>query len=472
MLKEKNKLIRKIQLFIDICITAVAFLISCFVINYIDSSFQAADLIHYNLRFLFIILLPLWAILLHYNGGYCSIRTKVFFQTLLPILKSVVTGGIILITVPFIFKVNVLNGKLILTFLLINFILLVSGRACLFIFLHNVRKKGYNFRTLLILGTGKRAIGFAKTVLSHKEWGLNIIGFIDIDPSKVDQVILGKRVLGLSKDITNILTQYQVDEVVFVGPRSWLDQIGETVLSCEEMGLSVRIACDFYPRKLSMIHFDDSIADWPLVTVTPPPHYGNLIIVKLALDILFSITILLLTLPLLLLIALCIKLTSPGPVLFKQERCGLNGRRFKLLKFRTMVNNAEVIKPQIEHLNEMLGPVFKIHNDPRVTTFGKLLRKFSLDELPQLINVLKNDMSIVGPRPPLPEEVRKYDLIHRRRLSAKPGITCLWQVNGRNKLSFKEWMKLDLEYIDNWSLGLDMKIMMKTALVVLKGTGL
>jgi lipopolysaccharide/colanic/teichoic acid biosynthesis glycosyltransferase len=175
---------------------------------------------------------------------------------------------------------------------------------------------------------------------------------------------------------------------------------------------------------------------------------------------------------LLLLIILGIKLTSPGPVLFKQERCGLNGRRFKLLKFRTMVNNAEEIKSRVEHLNEMSGPVLKVRNDPRITPLGRLLRKFSLDEFPQFINVLKGDMSIVGPRPPIPDEVEKYEYIQRRRLSVKPGITCLWQVNGRNKIDFSEWVKLDLEYIDNWSFALDMKIILKTIPAVLKGTGM
>jgi lipopolysaccharide/colanic/teichoic acid biosynthesis glycosyltransferase len=181
---------------------------------------------------------------------------------------------------------------------------------------------------------------------------------------------------------------------------------------------------------------------------------------------------LLVTSPVILLISLGIKLTSPGPVLFEQERCGLNGRRFKLLKFRTMVKNAEEIKPRLNHLNEVSGPVFKIINDPRITTLGMFLRRFSIDEFPQFINVLKGDMSIVGPRPPIPEEVEQYEYIQRRRLSVHPGITCLWQINGRNRIDFSEWVDLDLEYIDRWSLALDMKIIMKTIPAVLRGTGL
>jgi len=169
--------------------------------------------------------------------------------------------------------------------------------------------------------------------------------------------------------------------------------------------------------------------------------------------------------------AIAIKLTSPGPAFFEQERCGLNGRVFTMYKLRSMVNNAEQSRLELEALNEMDGPVFKLSRDPRRTPVGKLLRKFSIDEFPQLYNVLRGDMSLVGPRPPLPQEVARYERWQRRRLSMKPGITCLWQISGRNEISFHEWMKLDLTYIDNWSLLLDLKILLKTVPVVLLGRG-
>jgi lipopolysaccharide/colanic/teichoic acid biosynthesis glycosyltransferase len=175
--------------------------------------------------------------------------------------------------------------------------------------------------------------------------------------------------------------------------------------------------------------------------------------------------------PLLLLVALLIKLTSPGSVIFRQVRCGLGGRRFVLYKFRSMIVEAEEVKSQFNHLNEMSGPVFKLSNDPRCTLLGKWLRKFSIDELPQLVNILKGDMSFVGPRPPIPEEVEKYERWQRRRLRMKPGLTCLWQVRGRNDIDFGEWMKLDLQYIDTWSLLLDLKICLKTIPIVLLGKG-
>jgi len=209
----------------------------------------------------------------------------------------------------------------------------------------------------------------------------------------------------------------------------------------------------------------------PFLSFNPTSHTETAIVIKRGIDIFLALLLITLTAPFFVFIALAIKLTSPGPVFFKQVRCGLNGRRFNILKFRTMVVNAAALKSELEELNEVSGPVFKIKKDPRVTATGRFLRKFSLDEIPQFINVLKGDMSIVGPRPPIPSEVRKYDLWQRRRLSVRPGITCLWQINGRNGIDFEEWMKLDLEYIDKWNLSLDMKIILKTIPSVLKGTG-
>ena len=190
-------------------------------------------------------------------------------------------------------------------------------------------------------------------------------------------------------------------------------------------------------------------------------------IMDIALAALLSVV----TLPFTILAALLIKLTSPGPVLFKQERCGLNGRLFVMYKLRSMIDSAEQLRFELEALNEMDGPVFKSSRDPRVTGIGKIIRRFSIDEFPQLYNVLKGDMSLVGPRPPLPQEVARYERWQRRRLSMKPGITCLWQISGRNEVSFEDWMKLDLTYIDNWSLLLDLKILLKTVPVVLLGKG-
>ena len=209
----------------------------------------------------------------------------------------------------------------------------------------------------------------------------------------------------------------------------------------------------------------------PLLTFSTTPYSQLQLMLKRGLDVLPSAVLLVLGLPVVSLIALMVKISSGGGVLFRQTRCGLNGRSFTLYKFRTMVADAEERRRDLEHLNEMNGPVFKLRSDPRVTWLGRFLRKFSLDELPQLWNVLRGDMSLVGPRPPIPEEVAQYQRWQRRRLAMKPGLTCLWQISGRNQIDFDRWMELDLEYIDSWSPMLDFEILLKTIPVVLSGRG-
>src|SRR5207237_201257 len=211
---------------------------------------------------------------------------------------------------------------------------------------------------------------------------------------------------------------------------------------------------------------------FPLLSFSTTPTNEALMFIRRILDIVLAAVILAIFGPILMLpAAILIKLTSPGPILFKQKRCGLSGRQFVMYKFRSMVDNAEQLRVELAPLNEMDGPVFKVSRDPRITTIGKIIRRRSIDELPQLFNVLRGDMSLVGPRPPLPQEVARYERWQRRRLSMKPGMTCLWQISGRNEVSFEDWMKLDLTYIDNWSLLLDLKILLKTVPVVLLGRG-
>lgn len=470
MIKERVKLLRRLLLFLDLGITLASYSIAHLYATRMSPALHIDDhLLHY--RYLLIFILPLWAVLLSYNGAYESIRIKTFLQNLWPALNSVILGGFIVIAIIFVSQYKTISSEFILLFLFINAGLLLAERVFFQFLLRYIRKLGYNYRTVLIVGTGKRAVEFARnTIDNHKEWGLKIIGYSDTDSSMIGKKLPGSEVICHIKDIPEILTSRQVDEVMFICPRKWLDKLEPVVILCEEMGISLRIACDFYPQKLFKIQLD-TVAERLFLSLTPPPHYGGLIVVKRAIDVIVSIAVLVATSPLFFLISLGIKLTSPGSVFFKQERCGQYGKRFKLLKFRTMVENAEEMKPGLEHMNEMSGPIFKVRNDPRVTPIGRILRKYSLDELPQFVNVLKMNMSIVGPRPPLPDEVHQYNYSQRRRLSVAPGITCLWQVRGRSKVDFDEWMGMDLEYIDRWSIGLDFKIILKTIPAVLKGTG-
>ncbi len=417
--------------------------------------------------FLLYIILPLWAVLLYQNRAYSSIRTSSFLDTVWPVIRSSATGGFIVMAVLYVFKLEYISRALVLLFISINAALLSLSRAFVYFFTRLVRKKGYNYRTILIVGTGERAQAFAGVIGEHREWGINVLGFISLGDEAQRG---GIKIIGRLDELVDIITAVQVDEVAFVVPMEWLARIEEPVLVCENVGIKASVAADFYPLTIATTTLEE-LRGWPLLTFNPIQRMEEAMVFKRAIDIALSVIMLLIASPLFIASMIAVRLTSKGPVFFRQQRCGLNGRRFNLLKFRTMVIDADEKKARLQHLNEVSGPVFKMRNDPRVTFAGRFLRRYSLDELPQFINVLKGDMSVVGPRPPLPLEVEKYDIWQRRRLSVKPGITCLWQVNGRNSVSFDEWMRLDLEYIDNWSWGLDMKIVLKTIPAVFRGTG-
>jgi exopolysaccharide biosynthesis polyprenyl glycosylphosphotransferase len=267
-----------------------------------------------------------------------------------------------------------------------------------------------------------------------------------------------------------MIEEHIVDEIIFAVSKAQLERMEEFFLACEEQGVKTRVLVDFFPHLRSEIALD-RLESMPLLSFSNAPENEYLLFLKRALDLALASTLLIAAAPLLLLIAVLVRLTSPGPAIYRQLRCGLNGRKFQLLKFRSMYQDAEQMRPSVEHLNEMDGPVFKSSRDPRVTSVGRFLRKTSLDELPQLLNILKGDMSFVGPRPPLPDEVARYEKWQRRRLRMKPGLTCLWALAGRNQLNFTQWMQLDMEYIDNWSLALDFKILLRTIPRVLSGRG-
>jgi exopolysaccharide biosynthesis polyprenyl glycosylphosphotransferase len=263
-----------------------------------------------------------------------------------------------------------------------------------------------------------------------------------------------------------------VNGVILSAKHSYFEQVEAVIRACELEGIEVWLIADFFSTQISRTSFDDFLGR-PVLVFSTTPEASWQSVSKQVVDVFGSFVLLVLCAIPLLLVALLIKLTSPGPVLFRQQRSGLNGRPFTILKFRTMVSDAEQRKHELASMNEMSGPVFKMTNDPRITPIGRFLRKFSIDELPQLFNVLRGEMSLVGPRPLPVAEVKQFnDLAHRRRLSVKPGLTCLWQISGRNEVTdFKDWVRLDLEYIDNWSIWLDLKILWRTVPVVLLGSG-
>ncbi len=322
---------------------------------------------------------------------------------------------------------------------------------------------------VMIVGVGEAALRLAEQVEGAAEYGVQLTGFLADEGETLPAAVAARHPVRPLSELPELLRQHVIDEIIFAVESGRLAQLEEMFLLCDEEGVRTRVAVDFFPHVNSKMYLDQLGAS-PLLTFSATPHDEIRLLMKRITDVAVAVPALLILSPLMLLIALFIRLTSPGPVIFRQKRCGLNGRTFVFYKFRSMCQDAEARRADVEHLNER-QTVFKIRNDPRLTPIGGFLRKFSIDEWPQLWNVLKGDMSLVGPRPPLPEEVEKYERWQRRRLRMRPGLTCLWAVKGRDKVDFETWMRLDMQYIDTWSLGLDWKIMLRTIPQVLSGRG-
>jgi exopolysaccharide biosynthesis polyprenyl glycosylphosphotransferase len=314
-------------------------------------------------------------------------------------------------------------------------------------------------RRFILMGTPEETAQLRAEVKTRLEDGIEVLVELNLNETPVERLV-------------HLLHEHSVNGVILSAKHSYFEQVEAIVRACEVEGIEAWLVADFFKTQLSRTSFDDFWGRPVMVFRTAPDTSWQSLLKQLLDFILALVAFVVVAIPFAL-VALLIKFNSPGPVFFQQRRAGLNGQPFVMYKFRTMVTNAEQLKDELAALNEMSGPVFKLSNDPRITRIGKFLRKFSLDELPQLLNVLRGEMSLVGPRPLPVDEVRRFDdVAHRRRLSVKPGLTCLWQVSGRNQVSdFKEWVRLDLEYIDNWSLWLDMKILLRTIPAVLTTAG-
>lgn len=456
MLKEHISFFRKLEMLADLSLAGIAFY------AWYPYSGYSPILPWYLL---------IWAGLLHLTGLYESFRVKQVGDILLTIWSSAFIGVGAFGAAAYLLKYQDLSRFfVILTFFSAAALISLEKMAAM-IFFRRLRTHGYNFRNVLIVGTGKRVEEFIRILHRHDEWGLRIAGLVDEDASLRGTRKFGYTVLGTLDNVADIVHENVVDEVVFIVPRAWHEKIEKIVAFCEMEGIRIHNAIDVFELKFAKAKQTD-LDGFQLLTFERAPIRMWHRFFKGVLDVVISGVLLVLLAPLFALIAVAIRMTSKGPAFYRQQRCGLHGRKFTLYKFRTMVENAEAQLPELLAGNEMQGPVFKMENDPRITPIGKFLRKFSLDELPQLWNVFRRDMSLVGPRPPLPDEVRRYDSWQRRRLSMRPGITCLWQVNGRNRISdFNEWTRLDLQYIDHWSVLGDLKILLQTIPAVVFGIG-
>lgn len=391
-----------------------------------------------------------------YNRPLLTERSAMFW----PLLKgcSILTVGLILLL--FIFKESNTSPRVAMVFFgVISFVLVCLKEEMIrFAMRSNIAKSQYK-RRIIIAGTPAEIARLRKMVQAHAANSLEITAEINLPETSAAQMI-------------EKVHEHSVSGVLVSARHIQLERVESVIQLCETEGVEAWLVADFFATQIAHASFDEMFGK-PLLVFRTTPETSWQVFAKLILDFFGAAVLVLFSSVLMAIVAIAIKLTSPGPVFFRQLRSGVNGAPFEILKFRTMVTNAEQFQHELAAMNEMSGPVFKVTNDPRITPIGAFLRKYSLDELPQLFNVLRGEMSLVGPRPLPVNEVKRFnDLAHRRRLSVKPGLTCLWQVGGRNKISnFDEWVRLDLEYIDNWSIWLDLAILLRTIPAVFRGTG-
>ncbi len=382
----------------------------------------------------------------------------------------IVLGGLLTILLPF--NIGDVERSLIVGYGSVAFLFLLANRMFLsWYYLSGRIENEENFLKVLIVGSGPRSKKMIDSYAENSDWGIEIVGILDPQPdfkATANSSRLTPRPLA---ELSDILGKEVVDEVIICTPRSLADEITVVAEACEEYGICLKYMADLFETESKEVTLQAS-GNIPVLTFEPVKQDELKLIVKRVLDLLIVLIAMPFMLPLFIFVGLAIKLTSPGPVFFVQQRVGLNKRKFNLIKFRSMHVNAEAQMAEIEHLNEADGPIFKIQNDPRITPFGRFIRRTSIDELPQLINVLLGQMSLIGPRPMSLRDVDKFSLgVQRKRFSVRPGLACLREISGRSALSFERWLELDLKYIDQWSLSLDFKIMLKLIPSVLKGDG-
>jgi len=412
-----------------------------------------------------------WIYFLSRFGAYRSPRTTSLFAYGWSIFRGVGLGVVALLTLLFLLNVKDISRLVIAVFAVLDVLMLFEIRVWLLRHFRMSVQKKKNLLEVLIVGSGNRAKHLSETLRKNSDWGFHIVGHLDPDPTRVGAYVLGAPVIGTLNDISLVLKEHVVDEVILAVPRAMIPSVDMIACVCEEEGVKLRFMADVFNVRAARMRLVE-LGPVPLLTLAPVVQEDWKVFVKRVIDFSVGWVMLLFLLPLLGVIAVAIKLDSAGPVFFIQERVGQHKRRFRMFKFRTMVKDAEMKMMELEKLNEAEGPIFKIANDPRVTRVGKFLRKTSLDELPQILNVIRGEMSLVGPRPMSIRDVNLFDRgIQRKRFTVKPGITCLWQVSGRSHLPFSKWLELDLHYIENWTLSLDLKILLKTIPSVLRGSG-
>ncbi len=433
-------------------------------LHWINPKVDTVRLLGFYFSFSFVAILVSWVSLKLNFKGY-SRRWNQLPAEMGMLLLANMGAGTALAVLIFAFKATWFSRAIFLIFPALAFLFQTMVHSAVKIGVGRLRLSGRDQRRLVVIGHARRVDVFSKTVAMVPEAGMRVVGKFPVD--------LGDREAGAKvvSQLRLMLAESVVDSVVLALPVA--DDVMMDVLSiCRRQGKEVRMVLDEVGALARRSRLYDFYGNSVLVVDSWQHQVVARAYIKRLIDVVVASIGIVVSTPIMAAIAIAIKLEDPsGSILFRQERVGLNGRRFRCYKFRTMVPDAEALKERLNHLNVMSGPVFKIPDDPRVTRVGKFLRRTSLDELPQLFNVVLGSMSMVGPRPALPSEVLEYDEAYRRRLSVRPGLTCLWQISGRNEVDFADWMELDMEYIDSWSIGLDLKIMAKTIPAVLQQRG-
>ena len=466
MIKEREPILERISVLFQVFISLLSFYLILELSGEFPDSYIKEQKEHLIVSF---ILIPVWFVLLDLFEMGAMARIQNYRQVVKKYVLVVAIGSLTLYLVTKFFDYETLTAAILYKFAVLNFLVLVFQKIISRSLLSYFRSRGYNTRMVLTIAD-ETSIPFLQQLAETDQWGYRIWGIIT-DSQEVKNRF-GDRfpVYAESENFAQIIDEKVIDEVFYCKQDFETRFIKQLVDDCREIGVSFHIhneVLSFSGIKPKLFFLNHQFF---LSFRNTPENYFALKL-KGAIDFFLSILIIILISPVLLTIAILIKLEDGGPVLFKQTRVGRYGRQFTCFKFRTMVIDAEAQKEKLMALNEQDGPVFKIKNDPRITRTGRFLRKTSLDELPQFFNVVLGDMSIVGPRPPVPSEVKQYKRSLNRRLSINPGITCTWQVSGRNNIPFDKWMAMDMEYIDNWSLKLDFIIIMKTFKVIFRGTG-
>jgi len=436
--------------------------------DFLAIRFRAANVV------LFVFISLIWAALMAAFDLYSDLSASRLNRNLTAFLKADVLGSAVLFLLGLTFGVKFVDGRFLLIFCGSTLLLGATVRVLVAYALSRKRTWAKNRTDYLLVGMNPRAVQFARSLEAVPESSHNLLGYVDVGPGGHPVREAGGNINRLTSldELPDFLRHNKVDEVVLCLPlKSYYDEASQVISLCEEQGITIRVLADFFQTRMTHSRVEE-MASHSVITVASHNVRGARAIVKRVIDTVVALAVLIILAPVLLLAAISVAFSSPGPIFFSQERVGLNKKIFSMLKFRTMVADAELRQGALESMNEAAGPAFKIRNDPRITPIGRFLRKFSIDELPQLINVIKGDMSLVGPRPlPLRDYAGFQEDWHRRRLSVRPGITGLWQVKDRDHNSFETWMKLDIQYIDQWSLLLDLKILLQTIPAVLRGSG-